>query len=53
MNLWFWKSKAQKEQTLDQKIGSIVKDQGFKKVPRDINKWDESYRALIRELAKK
>ncbi len=49
---WFWNNKG-KELTPDERIASIVKGQEFKKVPRDINQWDESYRALIRELAKR
>jgi hypothetical protein len=53
MNMWFWKSKGQKEPTLDQKIQSALKGGSFKKVPSDISKLDDSYRMLIRELAKR
>jgi hypothetical protein len=53
MNVWFWKSKGQKEPTLDQKIRSAMRHGNFKRVPPDIAQLDDSYRMLIRELAKR
>jgi hypothetical protein len=53
MNMWFWKSKGQKERSLDEKIKSLMSGKKYGRLPVDINKLDDSYRMLIKELAKR
>jgi hypothetical protein len=51
MNWYFWR-KAPKN-SLDSKIEGIVSGKTFEKLPGNIKSLDDSYRVLIRELAKR
>jgi hypothetical protein len=53
MNMWFWKSKGQSGDVIKKKMEEAMKNERFVKFPADIRQLDDSYRALIKELAKR